>query len=336
MDESEIVKIFLKSGFQPDKAVLDFFKESPRSIDEFLQYMRNQGKTIFITKDHLRNFLPHTKSEITLAFQFRKTEKTYTIEDLVRTLQVRYEKIHNMLTNRIDLPSLISINKISEKTNQFSITGIVADVEEAVTIEDRTGKTTLPFAKNTVDKEILSEGDVAGFFCESSDRGTEIKKIIFPDIPLRKEISKTGTDIQCFFSTHEYGEVGKNIFTFILSGDGIQVSSDGGKIFYNDPCIVNINGLKIFVSNGKFLEKFRGKLGESAAKIMLNLARKRRLPIGTEEIILEEVPDVFVVNSFGEPDEINYKGTSFLSLGDGRVAWKVDLRSRENVKIHFN
>lgn len=174
----------------------------------------------------------------------------------------------------------------------------------------------------------------------------QIRKIIWPDIQFKKEIarSKTKTTIAFSNATDEQlkEKIPQNSLKIFLGNDGLRFEKENLVQKLPDPCIIEIDGVKIFLSHGKILEKYSDKLGDTAAKIILNLVRKRIVfpPSSiSENFVFEETPDIFVVDSFGAADSTTYKGTTFLALGDPnkkKTAWITDLQTRENVKIDLD
>ncbi len=342
MNAQEVINKFISKGFQLNSDSLKFFTENPEKIDDFITELENlPQKPTTITKENVTKFLETTESEIKIIEEFPRQNKVLTTNEVAQIYQNQFDRIKKILSNRIDLPNSISINKISDKLKEFSIIARVSQIDGSkIILEDLTNQITVTFPNSESDKQFLIEGEVAGFICSNTERGLQIKKIIWPDLQFKKEVTK-GTG-KIMFSNTTDEKLQQSSIKIFLGNEGLFLERDSEIKKISDPCILEMNGVRIFVSHGKILEKYKAKLGDTAAKIILNLARKRIIfpPKSiAENFVLEEIPDIFVVDSFGEAEAITYKGTTFLSLGDPnkkKTAWIVDLQTRENVKIDLN
>jgi len=215
----------------------------------------------------------------------------------------------------------------------------------------------------------------------SENRAT---KIVFPDIPLSTQIKTSKEDIMCIFisdihfddsgfmehSLEKLGEylkkikkdtivfvlgdvsknrekikkfteiIPKNFSTIFLKGELVKKSDD----WLPDPVIVDVNGVKIFLSHGNRFKKYFEKFKISPEKMLLQLIKKRHLSptVGynkdfeDEKLLLDDVPDIFVIGHYHDPKIMNYKGVTLISLGSfvsQPIFWAVNLKTRETIKI---
>ena len=212
-------------------------------------------------------------------------------------------------------------------------------------------------------------------------------KIVYPDIPLQVRAPAAEKDVICMFVSdihmddgafmqynfEKFGEylkkIKEEVMVFVL-GD-ISSSEEDVKKFLEafpknfkvmvlrghleeekdaqlpDPIMVEIAGVKIFLSHGSMFQRYREKFKASAENTILQLLKKRHLSptfdqashLDDDKLFLDQVPDIVVVGHFHEPSMMNYKGTTIISLGSfvgEPIFWSVNLRTRETTKIDFS
>ncbi len=167
-----------------------------------------------------------------------------------------------------------------------------------------------------------------------SDSGTKII-FVLGGISLNKEqISKVISDLP--------KDASKVIMVSSEDAD-FEIGSNTLKI--GDPCVVGIGPVKIFVSHGNLFEKYINDSGKLPAETLLGLVRKRHLNprfepdkkiYDEDPYFLDTIPDIFAIGHFHKPGLVNYKGVTVLSTGslsENPIFWKINLRTRENLKI---
>jgi len=198
MEKREIIKKFLAIGSQLDFASLEFFFKNQDKIDQFLQKTESKQLPKIITMNFLRSFLKEPNIETLKTFSYKK--RRVSVQDTVRYFTNTYEKLRNMIAGNPDLINLISINKITTQTKNFSLIGSVREKDEenkSITIEDTTGEIEIYINDSEIFHEIVVD-DVLGIVCTKTDRPSA-ERIIWPDIPLRRSINKTDEDVYCLF-----------------------------------------------------------------------------------------------------------------------------------------
>jgi DNA polymerase II small subunit/DNA polymerase delta subunit B len=197
--KQEIIKTFLENGLQLDSDSLNYFFSNQDKINLFIQIIKNlKEKPLIVTKSFIEETLQLPKIEILK--EFSQPTGIFSSEDILKFFHERYDFFRKILEKRIDLVNLISINRISKKLRKFSIIGMISDKnedEKSVEVEDLTGTTTIFL--NEKNFNLLPFDAVVGFVCEKRDDKIIAEDIIFPDIPLKKEVSKTSSDIYCLF-----------------------------------------------------------------------------------------------------------------------------------------
>jgi len=387
MDKHEIIKLFLDRGLQIDPQSLELFYTNEKKMNYFL-------KKISEKKDMPSNitleFVKDVVGKLEILQNFSVPPKKYTTENAIQYFNSRYETMKQFFVDKPGLENLVSINKISDNIKKFSIIAMVKEKDESektITVEDQTGEI-LVLADNS-DFDFIVPDEVIGLVCEKTGAVPKTTNIMFPDIPLKRDVNKTEDDIFCLFisdlhfgSDHfnkkyyenflEWLKSHPNLYIFILGGVSSdkqkvseffsQLPKDFVKIYLKDemdadfasdytlttPCLVKIDGVAILLCNDETIGYYV-KLWDdlNIEKVMLELLKKRhinptfaanRRVYDKDPFVLETLPDIFVSSHFHKPGELNYKGTSILSLGSFTqqpIFWLVNLKSREIIKLNF-
>lgn len=394
MERNEIVKFFLNNKYQLSLEALEFFSKNTDKISFFLNLLKQEKEQpTIITNNIIEKFLKGVPSEIKILKNFEITSKPQSIEHLTKFFNKRYEDIKKILSRRIELVNLISINKISEKTKKFSLITLLKEKynDGSLIIEDPTGTTTVYYKnKDKMDFDFLVNDEVVGLVCERKNNDILINRVIWPNTPLKKEVAMTSTEINCLFisdlhmNSPEFNRKSyekfinwfkgldyENLITIVL-GDVSNNIEDIKNFFHdiqkkstvvfikgeidpqnglgisplNDPCIIKIENVSIFISYGKIFSKYYNFFKTSPERVLVNLIKKRHLnPIfdiakiyGEDIYFLDFVPDIFAIGHFHEPATINYKGITIISNGSfvtKPIFWLINLKTRENIKIDF-
>jgi len=113
------------------------------------------------------------------------------------------------------------------------------------------------------------------------------------------------------------------------------------------PLLADVGGVKILLCPGEYTREYESVWG-AAENIALNILKRRNLAPGVgvseerflqEHMFLDETPDIFVIESLGEPMAANYKGVIIASTGSfaGKpVFWAVNLKTREINKLDLS
>lgn len=191
MERPQIIKRFLEQGHQLSSDALDFLTNTPGEIEDIIRRLKQLPGATIVTADLLKN--------ISRTVSGKKNRSSP--EDYVAFFSERFEVIKNIFSKRLDLVNLISINKVSERTKKFSIIGILKEKDlknDAITLEDSTGEMTILLKSKGPINELV-EDEVLGVVCEKIEAGIISENILFPDIPMRREINKTKDDVYCLF-----------------------------------------------------------------------------------------------------------------------------------------
>ncbi|MEK6936494.1 MAG: metallophosphoesterase [Nanoarchaeota archaeon] len=148
-----------------------------------------------------------TKPNLKIVKNYTRTEKKIELQDFVDYFKNRYKNLREILEKRTELMEVISINKVMNKKDKekATIIGIVMNKEITKNgnfifdVEDLTGRIKLIVGKN--DNELynlckeVSLDEVVGIIGSFSKGVLFGRKIIFPDVPLTKELKKCPDDI---------------------------------------------------------------------------------------------------------------------------------------------
>ena len=370
MDRNDIVKSFLSRGYQLDMEALKHFEKEPGKVKTFLD---NCGKLedTFITKQTIESVLnsEETKTGVRILDSFERKPKETSMEDVVKELNERYEKTSEILSKKKDLSNLISVNRISQQTKQFSLIVSLKDVnpgDKSLLVEDPTGSITVYVSDHAVgDFQYLLEDEVVGLICDN--QGTfenRVVKIIFPDIPLQTKPTTTDNEIFCMllseFDVKNSKAVEKLKSHLKNRKERTEVFISGYKdpekikeIFPDNfslnfiesyPVLYDIEGVKILITDSGKTSKYFERFRTSPDNMMIQLLKKRNISptidfssgINSENGFVESIPDIVLVLGYRKPGIINYKGVTSVSTGsmeENPIFWEINLKTRENIKI---
>lgn len=265
MEQQEIVKLFLNKGLQLDSSSLDFFSQEPNKINLFLEEIEKTPEKPSTVSLNLVKSVLKEKPKMEILKTFPQEQKKVTTEKAIQFFIDRYEKIKKILNGRMDLVNLVSINKISPKSKKFSVIAMVKEKisdTSSIVVEDLTGELVVKFQEKVSDtlKEIVLD-EVVGLVCESGSEGIEVSNVVWPDLPLRRDISKTKEDIFCLFISD-------------LHMTNPQFKRESYEKFFNWVNQTNYKNFYIFVLGGvsskkEDLEDFFPRLPKNSEKVFL-------------------------------------------------------------------
>jgi len=383
MEKKEIVERFLSDGYSLGADSLQFFMENPGKADAFLVALKEAEKTTkkpaIITLEYAQKILnPQPGGDACESVKILKDfgeikSRKLSVGDAVSNRLKEYEETRKIISEKLD--DIVSINKVQKQQKFSLIVGILEKTgEDSAVVEDATGSTTLKFDDKKEFADVVG-GDVLGAACESTDDGLVAKRIIWPDLPLKRKVESSSKRILCAFisGADQYAagfeaksfekfmkwaeeNTGKNLHAFAFSKPEHvkDVQELLGKLpekicwlVMSVPSFVEFGGLKILSCESDSLKAYKDMWG-SDEKIMVNLLKRRILPLdamhkcgstGEHATFFDAVPDIFVSTGSKEPAASNYKGTSVLSIGsfsDVSVFFAIDLQTRDVNKLDLS
>ncbi len=170
MNEKETVKKFLEHGFQITNDTIPLVSKNTDIIIKKLENLK--PRPFIVTKKHVEPILSNNKKKI--------EHKPVKINDFIQYLQSKYEDFRKVILEKNKLENLLSINKISEQSDNFSLIVLVRKInKDSLLVEDLTGEVNI-FFNEDISKKInnISLDDVIGIKCEQKNSKIKIKDII--------------------------------------------------------------------------------------------------------------------------------------------------------------
>jgi DNA polymerase II small subunit len=182
-----------------------------------LQEKYNQDKPYSDLLESVKPLQPVKTATITenaplkILYCYQEQAKKWQMSDFVSLFNRRYQAIEAMLKTRQELQNLTSISKITHKREKenVSLIGMVVDKQKTknnnfmITVEDMTGSIKLLITKNNQElydsaKNIVLD-EVIGVSGMNGENILFVSSIIWPDVPISKELKKSPDEIYAVF-----------------------------------------------------------------------------------------------------------------------------------------
>lgn len=353
MNEEEIIRLFLKNGYQLSKKTLPLVLSNPEQM--IIELGKLKPRPLFVTEKHIKNiFTEKAKLKPKIIKEYRKTRKKIKIYDYVNYLFSYYEKIKSILLERMDREKLISINKISPQTSVFSVIGIVREKRDNnIVLEDPSGEICAFFDNELKQKLVeIRLDDIIGLDCKKIRERVHAKNVYFPDILSSREINRTEVEMKIAILpnlTTLREEKFHGLITLLMQEKNLRlvfVFSDQelpeSLLKFNpinipqnsNPKLIQINNIKTLILPKDFFED-----SESIQKptdFIVSILKRRNmltsfnslLSVGGDSFVLDEIPDI-VISNFNKNAYKNYKGTTIISNSDPSRVFLINLKTRE-------
>lgn len=200
----DTIKKLLASDNDKEAALKNYFAQEFPDIDA----------TAFFAKYY--NEKPF-EGKVSILKSFEKTPKKRVVQDFVKHFTHRFKFMENLLRNRSELQGLSSIARIKGKQDKEKVSCIAMVMEASdtknghriLTVEDMSGTIKVLINKDSPlleeSKEILID-DIIGITGTAGGDIIFSDSIIYPDVPLSKELKKSPYDnYAVFFSDIEFG-----------------------------------------------------------------------------------------------------------------------------------
>ncbi|MFW6014067.1 MAG: DNA-directed DNA polymerase II small subunit [Candidatus Nanoarchaeia archaeon] len=164
----------------------------------------------------------YQKEGVKILFNYNKEILKKSVNNFVSYFNNRYKSIENILKARQELSNLTSIGRVLAKNERDTVSVIGLVTEKTVTnnnniiltVEDLSGQINVLVSKNNPElyelAKDLVEDEVIGVKGVSGDKIIFSNGIVFPDIPLQKEIKKSPEEVYAIFLSDLH--VGSNTF----------------------------------------------------------------------------------------------------------------------------
>ncbi|MFH0867784.1 MAG: DNA-directed DNA polymerase II small subunit [Candidatus Woesearchaeota archaeon] len=161
-------------------------------------------------------------SKVKIIFSYDRAPKKRDAADFVQYFNNRYEIIEKILKQRQEMQNTTSISRVLNKRDkeQVAVVGMVSDKNYTkngnyiLTVEDKTGCIKVLANKNkptlfNITKDIMMD-EVIGVVGVNGGKIIFANNLLFPDIPLTKEIKKSDEEVYVLFLSDLH--VGSNNF----------------------------------------------------------------------------------------------------------------------------
>jgi len=152
-----------------------------------------------------------TDSKVKIVFSYNGEPKKREVQDFVDHYNIRYRTIGKILKQRQELQNTISISRLIGKKDrdQVAVIGMVRDKQYtknnncSLIIEDETGYIRAIINKSKPDlfkiaKDVVLD-EVIGIIGVNGDNVIFVNNLLFPDIPITKEIKKSKKEAYALF-----------------------------------------------------------------------------------------------------------------------------------------
>ncbi|MFC1728516.1 DNA-directed DNA polymerase II small subunit [Nanoarchaeota archaeon] len=211
-EKKKVVEFFLQKGILIDETFLNKIKNI-NNLEELHTLLSEKLKSngAFILNDETNNTPePQTQvsgeNNVNVLFSYEEEEKKLEVQDFVRFFNVRYEKLKGILQNRPEFQNILSLNRLANKKDRGNIAliGMVTDKQVTkndniiFTMEDPTGSTKVLVSKNKPELIELAKNtmldEVIGISGGNGDNIIFANNLVYPDIPLTKELKKSNKE----------------------------------------------------------------------------------------------------------------------------------------------
>lgn len=218
--KKEIVLFFLKKGILLNPSILkriEWGEDFEKLYDELTKEENDKKEE---SKD-LNEAQDNKKTTLNVIYSHGEQSKKRSVQDFVAYFNSRYKVLENILRNRQELQNITSINRVLGKKDKenVAVIGLVKEKKNSqkgllFEIEDPTGVIKVFIRKeknemfNHASDIVLDE--VIGVVGTNGDKIIWASNILWPEVPLNKELKKTEDDIYAIFLSDIH--VGSNNF----------------------------------------------------------------------------------------------------------------------------
>lgn len=318
MDKKGIIERAFNEGLLISPEALDMINEE--NLEEVIRIAKKNKTKNIRNLDFLKN--PNkggkeTEQEIKINIKEPQEKRKLSPKDFVDFYNKKFENIKGILSKKTQA---VSISNTKKSFSDVSVIGMIREINpQGFILEDLTGE--IPVMSKEANLEEDDVIAVKGFVRE----GKIINgSIVFPDIPLNREIIKinanivltqkrTNTKSGFVFSTVDQ-QKGKNVYILEKNLTRIEIRKNSKKITV-------------------VMFEFPKEIGPEEATLWLKkryLPDNKRITSPQNNHILTEAPDILWINSLSKWTK-NYKGTLIISTTRNDTV-RINL---ENKQIEF-
>ena len=208
--DGRIYKTFL------DVLYYNISEEKKEFINNILEEVKQPENVVVLDKEETNPNVIILKGYEEDCFKKRK------VQDFVQYFKRRYESLRKMLQTRQELVNVVSINRVLNRreNDSVAIIGLVSNKTTTkkgnimLELEDPTGIIRVVITKTKKEvydlaKDIVLD-EVIGIVGMSGDKIIFTNNVIFPDVPMDKELKKIDEDVSVLFIADMH--IGSNVF----------------------------------------------------------------------------------------------------------------------------
>ena len=175
-------------------------------------YEESKGKSSALSENiQITSSIPNIYSSVKIIHSYEKEPKKRTIQDFTNHYIIRYKALKKILLQRAELENPVSINKLYNKQDSetVSVIGYITEKKETknghllLELEDQTGSIKILINKNKPEMLAIANDcvldEVIGISGPSKEGLIFANELIFPDIPLTKELKKAPEEVYAAF-----------------------------------------------------------------------------------------------------------------------------------------
>jgi len=296
------LKELIDQGFLVDEKTSKIIEDL--NDDDFNKLIGSLKKEDFIISEETIRKILLDEVKILKTFE---PKKFFTVQDMVKMLNERYDTLKDTLIKKLDLKNLVSINKCS--SGMVSIIGMVGSKDEkdenyVISLEDPTGEIQALIPKTLAEK--VSLDDVVAVTGNISNKILFVKRLFYPDVPLRP-VSYSSNNIKVAFLS-ENKETDAN---YIIYKNKVEDKIKNKSFTITNPSLIRIDKIIVLILCG-----FEP----------LSILRKRYVNIKNTDFLINIVPDILFID---KEINMNYKGISIIPINKA-----VNLKTREITDIN--
>jgi DNA polymerase II small subunit len=187
-----------------DKSVVLAEKGDTKLHDSFTNIIKE-------TSPDKKTGIEKKEKNIKIIFSYDEASKKRDVQDFVSYFNQRYTQIEKIMKNRAELQNLLAIKRIKQKKDKdtISLIGLVSEIITTkngnliFSLEDKTDSINVLVNKNKPElfnlaKDIVHD-EVIGITGVNGDNIVFANNIIWPDIPLNKEVKKANDEAYALF-----------------------------------------------------------------------------------------------------------------------------------------
>ncbi len=214
MDVPTMIDFLVEKGEFVDETTAKKLKELVKLDDKIeikkqFQIFFKKYFPDFDSSEFFKTFFPKVANDgvrISILKSFEKTPQKRTVDDFTKYFNVRFKTTERFLRGRRELSGLTSIRRVTGKKERetVSVIGMILDITQTknkhfiLTIEDMTGVIKVLINKDNDDlieiaKDMVLD-EIVGVVGTAGGDIIFAQNIIYPDIPLSKELKKSPFD----------------------------------------------------------------------------------------------------------------------------------------------